>query len=127
MVDPGWAPAGVAAAFLVLAGTGIADRYDYLFHAAGGAAFAYFFWRCAALVPSLSRRVRVGTRSIFAFAGACVVAVLWELAEFGADRWLGTSYQGGLFETLRDLAFGALGAAAVCSLRALAERSARSS
>lgn len=122
MVDPGWAPATVAGTFLALAGTGLVSQYDYVFHAAGGAAFAYFFWRCAVLVPSLSLRVRDRTRIIFAFAGACVVAVLWEVAEFGADRWLGTSFQGGLLETLRDLAFGALGAAGVCVLVGLIGR-----
>lgn len=114
MVDPGWAPAGVAVAFLVLVGAGLGDRYDYVFHAAGGAAVAYFFWRCAALVPALSQRVQGRARLVFAFAASCVVAVLWEFAEFGADRWLGFTLQGGILETLRDLAFGALGATAVC-------------
>ncbi|MCH7903900.1 MAG: hypothetical protein IH944_04950 [Armatimonadetes bacterium] len=122
MVDPGWAPAGVAAAFLVLVATGLGGRYDYVFHAAGGAAVAYFFWRCAALVPALSQRVQGGTRPVFALAGSCVVAVLWEFAEFGADRWLGFTLQGGILETLRDLAFGALGAAVVCVLVGLIGR-----
>ena len=122
MVNPGWAPIVVAAAFLAVSGTGLGARYDYVFHAAGGAAFAYFIWRCAALVPSLSKRVRDTQQIVFAFTGACLVAVLWEVAEFGADQWLGTTLQGGLLETLRDLAFGAIGAAVVCVLISLLVR-----
>ncbi len=39
MLDPGWAPIAVAVAFLLSVGSGFADTYDYVFHAAGGAAW----------------------------------------------------------------------------------------
>ncbi len=122
MVDPGWAPIAVAVVFLLLVGTGIPDRYDYVFHATGGASIAYFAWRTASLAPSLTRRVPASSRPVFALVVALAVAALWESAEFAADRLLGTSMQHGMRETFRDFAYGALGALAVVVVARLVAR-----
>jgi hypothetical protein len=103
----------VAVAFLLAAPTGFGDSHDYVFHTAGGAAIAYAAWRTVALVPLLADRVVAPSRPLFALAAAAVIAVLWEVAEFVADRELGTTLQHGAVETGRDLAFGIGGAALI--------------
>jgi hypothetical protein len=125
IVDPGWAPIAVAVAFLLSVGSGYAESHDYVFHTAGGAAIAYFALRTASIVPSLSKRVSLAGRPAFAFLAAMTVALLWEVAEFCADQWLGASLQGGIFETLRDVAFGAIGALVVAVAARLLARPVR--
>jgi hypothetical protein len=114
MVDPGWAVWLVAIAFLLSVSSGIGDSYDYVFHTAGGAAIAFFAYRTASIAPGLASRIKQSSRPMFAFVTALIVAALWEVAEFAADRLLGTNMQHGPLETLRDFAFGALGALIVC-------------
>jgi hypothetical protein len=113
LVDPGWAVWLVAIAFLLSVSSGIGDSYDYVFHTAGGAAIAFFAFRTAFIAPGLAARIKPRSRPLFAFVTALIVAALWEVAEFAADRLLGTNMQHGPLETLRDFAFGALGAAIV--------------
>ena len=119
LVDPGWAVWLVAVAFLLSVSSGIGDRYDYVFHTAGGAAIAFFAYRTACIAPGLASRIKQTSRPMFAFVTALIVAALWEVAEFAADRLLGTRMQHGPLETLRDFAFGALGALIVCTCATL--------
>jgi hypothetical protein len=113
VLEHGWAPAAVALAFLLSVGSGFADRYDWVFHLAGGAAIAYFVLRASSAAPGLASRILRTSRPLFAFGVSVVVALFWEIAEFLADRFLGTAMQHGPLETLRDLSYGALGAALV--------------
>lgn len=110
LVEPGWAPVAVVVGFLLAVPSGFADTYDWVFHSSGGAAVAYFTWRTLVLL----KRAQPRARPLIALVVATGIAVLWEAAEFVADRVLGTSLQHGAGETLRDLAFGAVGAVVVC-------------
>jgi len=109
MVDPGWAPIAVAAAFLLMLGTAFPEEHDYVFHLAGGAAIAYFVWRTIAIVPALAGRIAPPKRPVVTFLATLVVAVLWEVAELAAGT-MGVLLQHGPGETVRDIAYGALGA-----------------
>lgn len=94
--------------------TAYADDIYWLLHFLGGAALAYLFFRLPALA-------RAGTwRHAVAFAFACTGALAWELAEFAADRLLGTSLQRGLVDTMSDLLFSVSGAALVLACAAAA-------
>jgi hypothetical protein len=114
LLDPGWAVWAVALAFLLLVPNGVADRFDYLFHTAGGAAIAFFAYRTVSVTQDFAARIKSPSRPLFALVCALVAAALWEAAEFVADRTLRTQMQHDLLESLRDIAFGALGALAVC-------------
>ncbi len=116
MVDPGWAPICVVVLFLLSVEEGVAGRFDHLTHGSGGAAIAFFFWRSFGLVPYLARGMSDLVRYLFAFTSACAVAVFWELAEFFADRWLGTALQHSVEESMLDLLSGVVGAAVVLIL-----------
>jgi hypothetical protein len=109
IVDPGWAPIAVATAFLLMFGSSFTEQHDYVFHLAGGAAIAYFVWRTITIVPALARRIAPPKRPAVTFLATLVVAVLWEVAELAAGT-MGVVLQRGLGETVRDIAYGALGA-----------------
>ena len=110
LLEPGWAPILVAAAFLASVSSGFAESHDYLFHLAGGAAVAFFAWRSIGLVRIVSTRIAPRKRPIFAFVAALTVAALWEAAEFVADGALGTSFQNEQGEAVRDFGYSVLGA-----------------
>ena len=109
----GWAPVGVLVLHFVLAALfGHRRELDPVFHFLGGAAGAYFLLRMLDGYPERLPRAwaRNGSRTIvFAMIG---VALLWELAEFGSDRVLGSHIQQGPLDTWSDVALGAAGAVA---------------
>ena len=111
----GWAPAGVFAIHVV-ASLGL-DAYNRLpgldvpMHVLGGAAMAHFL---TDLVLRAQDDPRVGplTRAVervLVVTTTCCISVLWEFAEWGADRWLHTRVQIGLDDTLLDIALGVTG------------------
>jgi hypothetical protein len=53
------------------------------------------------------------------FTTSCTVAVFWEFAEFASDRFLGTSVQQSVTETMLDLAFGVVGASTTLAVMAV--------
>ncbi len=71
---------------------------------------AFFALRTMLIVPSLASRIPASSRQMFALVVALAVAAIWEVAEFAADRVLGTSMQHDGRETVRDFAYGAAGA-----------------
>lgn len=110
LVNPGWAPLAVVVVHLVLAQYGFTQRFDHLLHFLGGASIAYFLFMLVGLLPSLFGGVPSWIRYLLAFTASCTVAVFWEFAEFASDRFMGTSIQQSVSETVLDLAFGVAGA-----------------
>lgn len=107
LANPGWAPLGVVILHLALAEFGLTQRFDHLLHFLGGASIAYFlFGFFAFLPPPFARWVHY----LLAFTSSCTVAVFWEFAEFASDRFMGTSIQQSVSETVLDLVFGTVGA-----------------
>ena len=95
---------------LVLAGYGLTQRFDHLLHFLGGASISYFLLGLLALLPSLFADIPRWVHYLLAFTSSCTVAVFWEFAEFASDRFLGTSIQQSVSETVLDLVFGVAGA-----------------
>lgn len=122
MLDPRWAPAVVAIAFLLCVGNGIAERFDYVFHIAGGAAIAYFVFRTTSIAPSFAERIAPRKRQVFALITTILVAALWEGAEFLADARLGTRLQQDPLEAPRDFGFSVVGGLLACAVAFLASR-----
>lgn len=113
-VRAGWAPLGVVLLFLWLSAIGRLADFDHLVHGLGGASMAY-----VALVGLSMRREPSSTlqeRALKAFGIASGIALVWEIAEFVADRTLGTTMQHGARETMGDLVSGMVGAASVALL-----------
>jgi hypothetical protein len=113
-LQPAWAPVLVFG--LHVLSSRVFDLYalwpplDVPMHLAGGLAIGFFFHqitaRCtgAGLLAAPAWMIAV---AVFALTGTA--AVLWEFAEFLSDRYLGTHAQGGLQDTLGDMALGIAG------------------
>lgn len=110
-----WAPIAVFLAH-VFASRGL-NAYawypplDIPMHFAGGVAIAHFFAVGLAALPegAVAGRFRPLFEGVATFALTCTAAVFWEFAEFLSDRYFGTRAQGGLEDTLLDMALGAAG------------------
>ncbi len=122
VINPGWAPISVVAVFLILASTGLTEEYDHLLHSLGGASIAYFLHILIELLPTYSTAVPKWFHFLLSFTSACTVALFWEFAEFAADRFIGTSMQMSVDETIFDLLSGVIGAIAVLILIAVNSR-----
>lgn len=110
-----WAPALVFAIHLVaLLGFdfyNLFPEFDIPMHFAGGVAIAYFCGVCYREAAPLGL---LGQPSSNVFPPmilglTSLAAVVWEFAEFVADRQFGTHTQPGLADTLLDLLMGLLG------------------
>jgi hypothetical protein len=119
LVNPGWAPLGVVAMHLALAHYGLTHRFDHFLHFVGGAPIAYFLFGLLASLPSLFASIPGWAQYLLVFTTSCTVAVFWEFAEFASDRFLGTSVQQSVTETMLDLAFGVVGAATTLVVKAV--------
>ena len=111
----GWLPTSVFLLHVCLSRVWSAYiRYpplDVPMHFAGGVAIAFFFSRCAALVPSdvISGRPREIAHAVMVFGLTGTATVFWEFAEFVSDRCCGTRAQLSLDDTLLDMALGVVG------------------
>jgi hypothetical protein len=87
---------------------------DVPMHLIGGAAIAYFLWHTVAAFEKGRSRAKQSRakRSAAVFLLALAAALLWELAEFGSDRILGTTAFGATGDTVLDVLLGMAGAAA---------------
>lgn len=112
-----WAPAGVVALHIFLV-HGL-DAYTRLppldrpMHVLGGAAIAYFgavLLREAEGAGALTLHAGA-LRALFLLGLTALAAVAWELLERASDQVLGTGFQTGLGDTMRDLLLGLLGGA----------------
>jgi hypothetical protein len=110
LVNPGWAPLAVVGMHLALAQYGLTQRFDHLLHFLGGASIAYFLFGFLASLPSLFAGIPKWVQYLLVFTSSCTVAVFWEFAEFASDRFMHTSIQQSVSETVLDLAFGVAGA-----------------
>lgn len=108
-----WAP-GLVLVFWAVAAKAFAAylRWPWLdmpTHFIGGVAAAYFVDVCAlqatAFLGPLHRLFRV----LLAVGLVGTFAVLWEFAEYGSDRFLGSHLNLGVEDTLHDLFFGLAG------------------
>ncbi len=109
----GWAPIAVFAVHLALLGAGSysAPSMDVAMHLVGGAAIAFFFWRSTHLPESRSvlGELTPVASGLLSFAATGTAAVVWELAEWVSDRYLGTNAQLWLGDTLLDMLLGLIG------------------
>lgn len=119
LVNPGWAPLGVVVLHLALAHYGLTHRFDHLLHFLGGASIGYFLFGLLASLPSLFASIPGWVQYILVFTTSCTVAVFWEFAEFASDRFLGTSVQQSVTETMLDLTFGVVGATTTLVVKAV--------
>jgi hypothetical protein len=88
---------------------------DIPMHFAGGVAIAWFIHR-AAVNAARARWLAPFhgvTHVVLVLALAASSTVVWEFAEFLSDRYLGTHAQGGLLDTLLDMALGCAGGVAL--------------
>lgn len=105
-----WAPVAVLLFHSFMVRTPYRVQLDGVHHFLGGAAIAYFLLKAVCIAAPIIGRLRPAGTYLFAFALACAAAVFWEIAEFAADKYLGTHIQITLAETMADLIFGVLGA-----------------
>jgi CDP-diglyceride synthetase len=96
------------------------DRYswwDTMLHAWSGLLMGIFGFLLVHLLNenrSIDGQLRPGFVAFFAFLFALSVGTLWEIFEFAVDEMFGQMMQtGGLGDTMWDLIFDALGAAAI--------------
>ena len=88
---------------------------DVPMHLLGGAAIAWFFWSSLAIPecrPVLGS-VTVAAAGLMSLAATGTTTVLWELAEWSSDRFLGTHTRKGLDDTLLDMVLGFVGGLAI--------------
>lgn len=110
-----WAPGAVFLLHVfvsrVLNAYALFPPLDIPMHFFGGVAIAYFCAACLGALPdeAVAARFRIVLFGAATFASTCTAAVFWEFAEFLSDRYFGTHAQGGLEDTLLDLALGAGG------------------
>ena len=121
-----WAPVLVVVLHTTLARLFGHEPYvDPAVHLLGGSAIAFFVRKAAELSPRLMGAPSQTALDALAVGGACVAAVLWELAELLSDVVLGTNIQRSAPNTLRDLALGLGGAILfVAARQSLSRRSA---
>lgn len=110
-----WAPIAVFSfhvfAMLVLNIYAWLPDFDIPMHFVGGVAIAYFFggcYRTALAFEFLGQPSKV-VYAVVVIGMTALAAVVWEFAEFIADRTLGMHTQPGLADTLLDLLMGLLG------------------
>src|SRR5262245_46413054 len=116
--DAAWAPVAVLLLHALVVQTPYRAHMAFVLHFLGGAAIAYFFFRCLHIGGAVLGSLRQVTQYLLGFALASTVAVLWEIGEFASDQFLGTHVQKSLSETMSDLIAGLVGAA--CSLVVIA-------
>ena len=102
-------------------------EFDIPMHFVGGVAIAYFFGQCYCMA---ARFELLGQPSAVVFPPmilglTSLAAVVWEFAEFVADRQLGMHTQPNLADTLLDVLMGLLGGGAWIAWNHLRLRSAR--
>jgi hypothetical protein len=123
-----WPPALVFAvhvvASLVFHAYARLPSLDLAMHPLGGCAIACCFARTLELLARDHAAARLDARvqALLVFALTATAAVVWEFAEFVADRTAGTGAQVGLEDTLLDLALGMLGGALYLAARSRARR-----
>lgn len=117
-----WAPALIVLAALALAHLPRAPDWWWILHVAGGAAVAFFYLRAIDIAGPRLGALRPAAAYLLAFALSCATALGWEIGEFTVDQIASTTLQQGNFDTMSDLIFGAVGAAAYLIVCGIARR-----
>jgi len=99
-----WAPIGVLLLHAIVVRISHRQELNWMVHALGGAAMAFFLYHGAVVSERHLGRLRPLAQYLLAFGLTCAVAVAWECGEFVLGN------QDGLTDTMGDLFFGALGA-----------------
>jgi hypothetical protein len=123
----------VLAYLVVVAGTGAARAYshwpgiDVPMHYVGALVLTHVIHRGVghAMRFGILPRLRPGPRALGEFSLVCTASLLWEIAEFLSDRYLGTRTQGGLADTLSDMLTDVLGSASYLIFRLSSSGSAK--
>jgi hypothetical protein len=114
-----WAPILVFVFYVVAAKAFdaylIAPYLDIPTHFFGGAAIAYLFVAAIEYGRAVVGSIPTLIRSSLAVGLTTVVAVVWELLEYGSDLLFNTEMNLGVRDTLSDLFFGLCGAVAMVS------------
>jgi hypothetical protein len=110
----GWAPIAVFAAHLAACEIGGYDAYpplDTPMHLLGGVAIAFFFWTTYKVAGTSGVLGQINRRAaaLLTFSSSVACAMFWEFAEFLSDRYLGTTTQKGMEDTLLDMLLGVIG------------------
>src|ERR671936_404355 len=106
--------AGSSSASLASMGsTGGAMAYNWL------AALGFCYLRAIGIARPRLGELRAAAKYLLAFALACTTALAWEIAEFIVDQLAGMALQQGNFDTMSDLIFGTVGAAAYLTFHAV--------
>ena len=121
LYEAAWAPLLVFVLFLVASQAFNAyQRFpalDIPTHFAGGAVIAFFMRRASANAELVLGEIPTSLHCALALWGTALVAVLWEVYEHLADRFLGTHMVFGIGDTAMDLLVGMAGGTAVLVLR----------
>lgn len=119
--EAAWAPLLVLC--LVLLAERVFDAYtrfpwiDIPTHFVAGIAVTHFFWCAAVNAPSVGSPCAKVSHAVLALGGTVTMALLWELFEFLADRFLGAHMQHGLGDTSSDMFFSLAGGVAYLLLQ----------
>lgn len=111
----GWAPVSVFLLDVFITygvnGDKLFPSADIPMHFLGGIAMAYFLWSCFAALPegAIEATLRPLAAAVFVVSLTATAAILWEFWEFAFDVLLSTHMQGGLEDTLLDMALGVVG------------------
>ena len=124
LIEAGWLPSLVFAVHCVLSLLFHAyertPSIDVPMHLLGGAAIAYFFHVVVAYGDRLGL-VLVGSRRaemIMVFGLVALATVVWELAEFLADRFFQLGAQPSVANTMKDQLMGLVGGAVYIGINA---------
>ncbi len=120
--EAAWAPILVLLVYVVTAF--ILDLFqpfpqlDIPMHLAGGMATSFFLYRAMRIGARLGvlRNRKRTTVAMLVFGLTLVIALLWELAEYGSDRLYGTHEQLGPEDTITDILVGMMGSATLLTM-----------
>ena len=113
----GWAPISVFVAHMILwqgvGGYEAIPNLDTPMHLLGGLAIAFFLWTFyfACTSAGVFGHPNSHAIAVLTFTSTVSCAVFWEFSEYLSDRYLGTTTQQGLEDTLLDILLGVVGGA----------------
>lgn len=111
--EAAWAPLGILVFYVigrVLHLFGTFPSIDVPTHFLGGMAIAYFYRSAVKNSQGMLGNIPLPIQILLAFTATGTTTILWEFYENIADHFLGTHMVLGLFDTLKDLFDGLLGA-----------------
>ena len=124
--EAAWAPLTVLVAHAVCGRMlGHEPYVDPVMHLSGGVAAAFFFRQASTIAGDLLGEPSPTALDLLAFGLTCAMAMFWEFGEALAHRYLSLKEHIGAADTIRDLAFGVVGAVVYLGARRIAGRRGR--